>query len=115
MTSKSEIIRELNDRYRKGDHTVPGRSVITIGVQHLIARHPSYEYGDVMNVVAIFDAFTEENDPYGEHDFGAFDYLGERLFWKIDYYDNDLQGGSSDATDLTKTIRVLTVMLVGEY
>jgi hypothetical protein len=24
------------------------------------------------------------DDPYGEHDFGAFDHNGHRIFWKID-------------------------------
>jgi hypothetical protein len=29
----------------------------------------------------MFDAFTEDDDPWGEHDFGAFDHEGERIFW----------------------------------
>ena len=28
-----------------------------------------------------------ENDPYGEHDFGAFEFDGKTIIWKIDYYD----------------------------
>jgi hypothetical protein len=43
-----------------------------------------------------FDAFTEDNDPHGEHDFGSFCLAGERLFWKIDYYSKDLRSGSED-------------------
>jgi len=31
--------------------------------------------------------FTAEYDPYGEHDFGAFDWQDERVMWKIDYRD----------------------------
>ena len=37
--------------------------------------------------VASFAAFTEDNDPYGEHDFGAFHLSGDKLFWKIDTYE----------------------------
>jgi hypothetical protein len=28
-------------------------------------------------------SITDDNDPHGEHDFGAFDHAGERIFWKI--------------------------------
>ncbi|WP_257187520.1 MULTISPECIES: DUF3768 domain-containing protein [Bradyrhizobium] len=28
---------------------------------------------------------TEENDPHGEHGFGSFDLVGQKVFWKIDY------------------------------
>ena len=31
--------------------------------------------------------FNEDNDPYGEHDFGSLKVAGEKIFWKIDYYD----------------------------
>jgi hypothetical protein len=32
----------------------------------------------------------EDNDPHGEHDFGAFEHEGQRIFWKIDYYAPDM-------------------------
>jgi len=31
--------------------------------------------------------------PHREHDFGSFDYAGATIFWKIDYYDRDLNNG----------------------
>jgi hypothetical protein len=27
-----------------------------------------------------FDSFTPDNDPHGEHDFGALDFKGQRYF-----------------------------------
>jgi hypothetical protein len=39
-----------------------------------------------VNHVASFNEFTSDNDPYGEHDFAAFDLDGERFNFKIDYY-----------------------------
>ena len=57
----------------------------------------------------------EDNDPHGEHDFGSFELCGRKLFWKIEYYDPDLQHGSEDPADPAKTMRVLTVMLAEEY
>jgi len=68
-----------------------------------------------VNAVRAFDAFTGDNDPHGEHDFGAFDLCEERLFWKIDYYDQDLRFGSPDPTDPAVTRRVLTIMLASDY
>jgi Protein of unknown function (DUF3768) len=31
-----------------------------------------------------FADFNENNDPYGEHDFGSFELAGETFFWKIE-------------------------------
>jgi len=36
--------------------------------------------------VRAFDDFTDDNDTWGEHDFGSVDEGGVRCFWKIDYY-----------------------------
>jgi len=66
--------------------------------------------------VETFNAFTEDNNPYGERDFGSFEQPdGERIFWKIDYYTPDLEGGSEDPSDPHQTTRVLTIMLASEY
>ena len=69
----------------------------------------------ILEAVSKFDRFDEDNDPYGEHDFGALEVEGERLFFKIDYYDQSLSAHSSDPSDDTVTKRVLTIILAGEY
>jgi hypothetical protein len=63
----------------------------------------------------IVDSFTEDNDPHGEHDFGAFEHEGARIFWKIDYYAPDMEHGSENPADPKQTVRVLTIMLASEY
>lgn len=65
--------------------------------------------------VAAFDGFDTENDPHGEHDFGALTVAGVRLLWKVDYYDAAMTGGSPDPADPSVTTRVLTVMLAHEW
>jgi len=65
--------------------------------------------------VRIFDDFSEDNDPHGEHDFGSFELANFTFFWKIDYYDERCEFGSEDPADLAKTTRVLTIMLSREY
>lgn len=50
-----------------------------------------------------------------EHDFGAFDFIGDRVFWKIDYFDKSLAYGSENPADPEVTERVMTVMLASDY
>ena len=102
-------IRELNDQFRKS--LMGGRILMTPGVSAL----SSEQTVELLTAVKAFDSFTEDNDPNGEHDFGAIDLHGRKHFWKIDYYDPSLTYGSEDAADPSKTVRVLTIMLADEY
>ena len=105
----SNRIRDLNDAFRQ--NFSGGRIMLTEGITAL----ESDVQAMVLRKVATFDAFTPDNDPHGEHDFGSFDFQGRKIFWKIDYYSPDLQGGSEDPGDPAKTTRVLTIMLAEEY
>jgi hypothetical protein len=105
----SDSIRVLNDNFRST--FIGGQLVLTSGVSEL----PIDVRAKALLMVKSFSAFSEDNDPYGEHDFGSFEVAGEKFFWKIDYYDPQCQYGSEDPSDPGKTTRVLTVMLVDEY
>jgi hypothetical protein len=76
---------------------------------------PLPELVALLEKVASFDEFTPDNDPYGEHDFGALDHNGVRYFWKIDYYDVDLRMLSPDGADPAVAKRVLSLMQAYEY
>ena len=102
-------IQELNDAFRTT--FAGGRVMMTAGVDAL----PDMVKAAALQQVAAFDTFTGDNDPYHEHDFGAFDLCGRKFFWKIDYYDLACEFGSEDHADSTKTTRVLTLMLASEY
>ena len=107
--SRSARIAALNDALRR--HRSGGRLVATAGVMALGEdRLPA-----VLEAVASFTAFTDDNDPHHEHDCGSFEHDGERLFWKIDNYDHDLRFASPDPANRAVTTRVLTIMLAGEY
>lgn len=105
---QAQAIARLNDQHRAR----PGEGwVMTPGVQALGAQ------GVVLAVAAVkaFCDFSEDNGPHGERDFGAFEIDGQRLFWKIDYYDLNLAMASPDPADPAVTRRVLTLMLAEEY
>ena len=106
---KPAAIRLLNDNFRTT--FTGGRVMLTAGVDEL----PLDVKARVILAVQSFSNFTKDNDPHGEHDFGAFEIAGDRFFWKIDYYNLDLDGGSEDPADPEQTARVLTIMFVEEY
>ena len=115
MEPDSKRIRQLNDRFRKGDTTIPGHVLVTLGIRDLLERHEGYNLLHVAAEVRGFSAFTEDNDPQGEPEFGAFYFLGETIFWKIDYYEPGMEAGAEDPADPWKSVRVLTIMLASEY
>lgn len=78
----------------------PNKLVCTRG----IAEKFGHCMGRIMDRVKQYDTFTPDNDPWKEHDFGAFEFEGEKCFWKIDDYDG------VDGIEL-----VLTVMLAEEW
>jgi Protein of unknown function (DUF3768) len=106
---RTERIAELNDLLRKT--FTGGRIVITAG----IAALPETDRAAILEKVQTFDAFCPDNNPHGQRDFGSFSHNGQRVFWKIDYYDPFLTFGSEDPADPAKTARVLTIMLALEY
>jgi hypothetical protein len=102
-------IRDLNDTFRK---TFAGGVVtLTQGVDALCGEVKS----EVLNRVRTFDRFTDDNDPYGEHDFGSIEIAGQTVFFKLDYYNRSMDGGSENPADSAVTTRVLTIMLAEEY
>lgn len=109
MPSDTGTIRRLNDDLRKNPDS--GIAVITPGVAALGADAVQ----TIFRTIAVYDDFSRENDPYGEHDFGAFEASGERISFKIDYFDARLNSHSPDPADPAVTQRVITIMLAEEY
>jgi hypothetical protein len=103
----AEKIRALNDQFRSS--MKDGRVMITRGIQ----ARPDVPM--IMQKVRAFTEFDEGNDPYQEHDFGSFMHEGAQIFFKVAYYDHQLEMGSPDPADPAVTTRVLTVMLAEEY
>jgi hypothetical protein len=107
--SAADRIRALNDAFRRT--FVGGMVMITAGVEAM----PLDQRRSLLAKVRAFNDFMPDNDPHGEHDFGAIEDGDVRCFWKIDYYDRATEMGSPDPADRSVTTRVLTVMLAEEY
>lgn len=101
--TKASEIAQLNDTFRRSRV----RLYVTRGVEALD------DVQGVLREVTHFEAFTEDNDPYGEHDFGSLERRGETVFWKIDYYDQTMDHWEDPRSPECK--RVLTVMLASEW
>jgi hypothetical protein len=111
MTDKAQAdaIRALNDKFRR---TLQGGTVVlTAGIIALGAETQAR----IFAAVQAFDAFDDDNDPWHEHDFGCVEIDGERVFFKLEYYDLTRAMHAEDPTDPTTTERVMTIMLASEY
>ncbi|WP_255005441.1 DUF3768 domain-containing protein [Roseovarius sp. M141] len=110
-------IAEQNDQFRKhvltgGPAGTPqGRIVMTRAVAEV---GPTFQM-EVTRAVMADETFTEDNDPYGDHTFGAVTVQGRKVWWKIDLYDLDYRWGSETPDDPSQTRRVLTVMFPSDY
>ena len=96
-------IAMLNDAFRKSGFGV----TLTCGVQTV------QDLPELMRKIRELNDFNGDNDPYGEHDFGRLDWYGDKILWKIDYYNRGLNAGEDPLSPDCK--RVLTVMLAEEY
>lgn len=108
MNNVSEIAK-LNDALRANPSL--GTLILTEGIR----SNSSEDIATIINKVRNFNDFDEDNNPYGEKDFGAFDFKGKKIFWKIDYYDNKFLFLSPNACKPKLTNRVMTIMYADEY
>ena len=108
MTDTNKI-RQLNDAFRQT--FIGGNVMLTLGIRMKSEK----EVAEILERVRTFNDFNKSNDPYGEHDCSSFDYHGDRIIWKIDYYDQNHEFLSDNPSDPTITNRILTIMTGKEY
>ena len=107
--AQSATIRALNDAFRrtfKGGTVVLSAGIIALGATRQHA---------VLAAVQAFDDFNEADDPWGEHDMADVMVDGERIFFRIEYYDPTGTELSDDPADPARTERVLTIMFGREF
>ena len=109
MLNNTDKIRQLNDACRAS--FIGCQIVLTLGIRMKSEK----EVADILERVRTFKDFNKGTDPYFEHDYLSFDYKGEKIIAKIDYYDKDYRFMSENPADPTITNRVLTIMTSEEY
>ena len=113
--SRTERIAQLNDLCRRGVYP-NGRHQMTRTLRATLE-----EPGPVPGLLAtsrLMKAIREYEFTAGEgpeRDFGAFDFDGHRICFKIDYYEPTMVYGSEDPSDPSITVRVMTIMLTSDY
>lgn len=106
----SDRIRLLNRKYRLLVPYAPD-----LMLSSLVRKTLGDFLPELFIAIRDFDDFHEGNNPYGEEDFGSVTIRGHEIWWKIDYYDRFLGGGSPDPSDASLTRRVMTIFLPEEY
>ena len=100
--TKAEQIAQRNDAFRK--------------VETMSVSQGVFNLQDVLGLIRAvrdYKDFSEDNDPYGEHDFGSLIWEGQKIFWKIDYFDSAFEAWADPLSNEVE--RVLTVYLAEEH
>lgn len=106
--TNTQKIQELNDKLRQN----PNQDWF---MSQGVAGLPNHKRVELMLLITRFNDFNEGNDPYSEHDFGAVTLDGVKYFWKISYYDKNLEHHSENPADPDVTRRILNIMEASEY
>lgn len=109
----TETIKRLNDNFRRNLFQAKPHNHLMLTAQVSALSHDYLM--ELLTQVRDFEDFNESNDPYGEHDFGKINFRGENYFFKIDYYDENMEFHAEDPANENTTERVLTIMHVDEY
>lgn len=138
INATKRSVAELNDEFRKGIYFTTAASVNDGANQYVVTHGCREEFSShenrmaLMLAIANFSHFSEDNDPWLEHDFGSVTVNNQKIFWKIDYFNKVAKRvrepngsivvsfvpgneASSNAADPAKTARVMTIMLASEY
>ncbi len=120
MTKKTNAITEriarLNDAFRRSAMSSDSKQEFgqVVCTPSIVALHHD-EVLSIRNMIKLFDDFNESNDPYGEHDFGSFTHKEEKVYWKIDYKDPNLEYQPEYLPQNHGENRILTIMFSHEW
>lgn len=105
----TQRLRQLNNAFRKTGEG--GITTISMAVHAIGPKAVS----EIRAAIAAFTGFDSSGSEESEHDYGTINYQGQMVYWKIDYFDEDVAFASSDATDPDVTVRVMTILLASDF
>ena len=100
-------IASINDHIRKSIPYLPHphRMFLSASVAALSKETTERLFHDIRSVTD----FPQDDDPYGERDFGSVTVDGNRFYWKFDYLDDNFEYFRLNGN------RSLTIMAADEY
>ena len=112
----SRRISRLNDLFRASivkpnSEQKLGQVFCTANIMSL----PKEEVNTIVERVSTYSDFDESNDPYGEHDFGSFSFRSDKVYWKIDYKNPNLEYQPEYTPDPKDPNRILTILFSYEW
>ena len=106
MDNQEEKFKEMARR-----NDIARQLGLNVVLTNKAAELPDIE--ELLYTVRSFNKFNAKDDPYGWHDLGRFEWHGQTVLWKIDYFDSELKHFVDPLSDDCK--RLVTVMLAKEY
>jgi len=103
-----DAIAKQNDLFRT--------TMICTNKHHVVLTEGVAESKDreeVITKVRNFNDFNEDNNPYGENDFGKVTVNKTNYYFKIDYYDQNFEYGEDPY--VSPVSRAMTIMRTDEY
>jgi hypothetical protein len=121
----NEAVARLNDAARAGS-LATSRTVLTRALADFLAgdsEDPAIRQVHLFQGQCALRKLINEtpidpgNDPHGERDFGVVEFMGRKIFWKIDVYENDgtYSWGAEKPWDAAASFRIVTIMLATDY
>ena len=115
--TNATTIAALNDRFRQ---TYWGGQVLVTDEVSALSELTRIE---LFRSVQLYDNFVQDNDPYGEHDFGKVVIDGQDFFWKIDLHEelpvkrfnDNFSGDTYLKDDMSSSMWALTVCLFWKW
>lgn len=106
---KAKDIAKSNDLFRSTIFTSPRHKIVMTP-----SVHGATDREEILTAVREFKTFNKANDPHKEHDMGELTVNGSKYYFKIDYYDLQMEFGA-DPYETSDFIRVMTIMSRSEY
>ena len=107
------IIAEQNDLFRRSwPHAlIPGRFLLMPGV----AARPGSFQSTCISAVRSYNGFPDANEPYDTRRMSALEVDGERIWFRIDLYDEHYRSYPKNPINPSKTKRLLRVYSADDW
>ena len=116
MPLTKDEIAKANDKFRSKilrgiAKDTEGKAIVT---KTILETLTTIEQIQAFAKVIKYDDFNKDNDPYGTHEFGTFEFKEHQIMWQIDNFENEecLYGHPEDSDE--PGYKILTICFLHE-